>query len=77
LIRQALVGQVLRLVGGADTPAERHRQDVGLFGRDSAAWTVHGDFTSMMVSGNSAAAVDASSRRAGRGPTTIKFRIGR
>jgi uncharacterized protein (DUF2236 family) len=55
VIRQALVGQVLRLVGGgADTTAERRRQDVGLFGPNSAAWRVHGDFTSMMVGGVSA-----------------------
>lgn len=51
-IRAAIVGQVIRLVGGTgDDSVERNRRDVGLFGPDSACWKVHGDFTSMMVGG--------------------------
>ena len=54
-IRQAIVRQVLNLVGGkGDMPTERKRRDTGLFGPDSAAWKVHGDFASMMVGGISA-----------------------
>jgi len=51
-IRQAIVLQVRRLVGGTgDDTVERNRQDTGLFGPESACWKVHGDFTSMMVGG--------------------------
>jgi len=51
-VRQALVLQVRKLVGGTgDDTVERNRQDSGLFGPDSACWKVHGDFTSMMVGG--------------------------
>jgi uncharacterized protein (DUF2236 family) len=51
-IRRALVLQVRQLVGGTgDDTLERNRQDIGLFGPDSACWKVHGDFTSMMVGG--------------------------
>jgi uncharacterized protein (DUF2236 family) len=52
IVRRALVTQVRLLVGGTgDDTVERNRQDVGLFGPDSACWKVHGDFTSMMVGG--------------------------
>lgn len=52
LIRQAVVGQIRKLVGGTgDDSVERNRADTGLFGPDSACWKVHGDFTSMMVGG--------------------------
>ncbi len=51
-VRRALVSQVRLLVGGTgDDSVEQNRQDVGLFGPDSACWKVHGDFTSMMVGG--------------------------
>jgi uncharacterized protein (DUF2236 family) len=51
-IRQAIVLQVRRLVGGTgDDTVERNRQDTGFFGPESACWKVHGDFTSMMVGG--------------------------
>ncbi len=54
-IRQAIILQVRRLVGGdGDDSVERNRSDTGLFGPDSACWKVHGDFTSMMVGGISA-----------------------
>jgi uncharacterized protein (DUF2236 family) len=43
---------VRHVVGGAgDDTVERNRRDTGLFGPESACWTVHGDFTSMMVGG--------------------------
>lgn len=52
MIRDAIVGEVRRLVGGTgDDTVERNRADTGLFGPDSACWKVHGDFTSMMVGG--------------------------
>jgi uncharacterized protein (DUF2236 family) len=51
-LRQAVVDQVRRLVGGTgDDSVERNRADTGLFGPDSVCWKVHGDFTSMMVGG--------------------------
>ena len=51
-LRQAVVHQVRRLVGGTgDDTVERNRQDTGLFGPDSACWKVHGDLASMMVGG--------------------------
>lgn len=50
-IRQAIVGQVRKLVGAGDGSIEKRRYDAGLFGPDSACWKVHGDFTSMMVGG--------------------------
>ena len=54
-IRDVIVGQVRKLVGGDGTDAvERARRDVGWFGPGSACWKVHGDFTSMMVGGVSA-----------------------
>lgn len=51
-VRDAIVLQVRQLVGGTgDDTVERNRQDVGLFGPDSACWKVHGDLASMMVGG--------------------------
>ena len=51
-LQRALVAQVRHVVGGTgDDTVERNRTDTGLFGPASACWTVHGDFTSMMVGG--------------------------
>lgn len=55
LLRNAVVGQVRRLVGGTgDDSLERNRADTGLFGPDSVCWKVHGDLTAMMVGGMAA-----------------------
>lgn len=43
-----------RLVGAGDSTMRRPGDDAGLFGPDSAAWIVHGDFTAMMIGGISA-----------------------
>lgn len=52
LLRDAIVGQVRRLVGGTgDDSVERNRADTGLFGPESVCWKVHGDLASMMVGG--------------------------
>lgn len=51
VLRQAIVGQVRKLLGSGDGSIERRRYDAGLFGPESACWKVHGDFTSMMVGG--------------------------
>ena len=52
-LRDAISGQVLRLVGrrDGDTPFLESTADAGFFGPDSASWRVHGDFTSMMIGG--------------------------
>jgi len=51
-VRDAIVAQVRRLVGGTgDDSVERRRTDTGLFGPESVCWRVHGDLTSMMVGG--------------------------
>jgi uncharacterized protein (DUF2236 family) len=50
-LREAIVGQVRKLVGSGDATVEQRRMDAGLFGPDSACWKVHGDFASMMVGG--------------------------
>ncbi|MGA0607905.1 oxygenase MpaB family protein [Phenylobacterium sp. VNQ135] len=51
-LRQAVVDQVRRLVGGTgDDTVERNRADTGFFGPDSACWKVHGDLASMMAGG--------------------------
>jgi uncharacterized protein (DUF2236 family) len=52
-IRDAISGQVLRLVGrrSGDTPFLESTADAGFFGPESAAWRVHGDFTSMLIGG--------------------------
>ncbi|VCU69116.1 hypothetical protein PIGHUM_01176 [Pigmentiphaga humi] len=53
MIRERIEAQVLGLtglaLGGIDF--EQPAGDPGLFGPDSAAWRVHGDFTSMLVGG--------------------------
>lgn len=55
-IRQAIAGQVLRLVGrrSGDTPFLESTADAGFFGPESAAWRVHGDFTAMLIGGTTA-----------------------
>lgn len=52
-IRDAIQDQVHRLVGFGDGAVDLTRPagDDGLFGPDSAAWRVHGDFTAMMAGG--------------------------
>lgn len=52
-LRNAIVGQVLRLVGrsAGDTPFLVSEADAGFFGPESASWRVHGDFTAMMIGG--------------------------
>ena len=53
-LRSAIQGQVQALFGQADgnrIDLARPAGDPGLFGPDSAAWKVHGDFTSMMIGG--------------------------
>jgi uncharacterized protein (DUF2236 family) len=53
-LRSAIQGQVQALFGNTDTnriDLTRPPGDPGLFGPDSAAWRVHGDFTSMMIGG--------------------------
>jgi uncharacterized protein (DUF2236 family) len=55
-IRAAIAGQVLRLVGRreGDVPFLESTRDAGYFGPDSASWSVHGDFTSMLIGGTTA-----------------------
>jgi uncharacterized protein (DUF2236 family) len=55
-IRDAIAGQVLRLVGrrAGDTPFLESTADAGFFGPESAAWRVHGDFTAMLIGGTTA-----------------------
>jgi uncharacterized protein (DUF2236 family) len=53
-LRQAIARNVRRLVAspqGDAPPPDDPPGDAGWFGPDSAAWRVHGDFTSMMVGG--------------------------
>lgn len=52
-VRQAISGQIRQLLGSGDNVAaiEAARTDAGYFGPGSACWTVHGDFTSMMIGG--------------------------
>jgi len=55
--RTLIQRQVRRLFGSdpsAPPPPLSTSTDPGLFGPDSAAWRVHGDFTSMMIGGVSA-----------------------
>jgi len=65
-IRDAIAGQVLRLVGrrDGDTPFLESTRDAGFFGPDSACWKVHGDFTSMMIGGVTALLVQMLHPRA-------------
>jgi uncharacterized protein (DUF2236 family) len=52
IVRRAIRDQVHGLVGArASGVAPPPRRDDGLFGPGSAAWRVHGDFTSMMIGG--------------------------
>ena len=52
-LRDAITGQILRLVGrrDGDTAFLESTADAGFFGPDSACWKVHGDFTSMLIGG--------------------------
>jgi uncharacterized protein (DUF2236 family) len=53
-LRSAIQGQVQALFGNTDgnrIDLTRPPGDTGLFAPDSAAWKVHGDFTSMMIGG--------------------------
>ena len=53
-LRSAIQGQVRTLFGTTDAnqlDLTRPEGDEGLFGPDSAAWRVHGDFTAMMIGG--------------------------
>lgn len=50
-LRDTIKGHVHRLVGSGELDLSRPAGDDGLFGPASAAWQVHGDFTSMMVGG--------------------------
>ncbi|WP_240313650.1 oxygenase MpaB family protein [Sphingomonas carotinifaciens] len=50
-IRLAIRDQVRGLVGSGSVDLSRPPGDPGLFGPGSATWTVHGDFTAMMVGG--------------------------
>ncbi|MGR6330490.1 oxygenase MpaB family protein [Sphingomonas sp. XXL09] len=52
-IRDTIQAQVHRLVGFGDGGVDLTRPpgDHGLFGPESAAWRVHGDFTAMMAGG--------------------------
>ena len=50
-IRALLERQVHHLVGYGSGEIDLQRGDGGLFGPGSAAWKVHGDFTTMMIGG--------------------------
>jgi uncharacterized protein (DUF2236 family) len=50
-IRRILERQVHMLVGFGAREVDLEKGDAGLFGPRSAAWTVHADFTTMMVGG--------------------------
>ncbi|WP_267396305.1 MULTISPECIES: oxygenase MpaB family protein [unclassified Sphingomonas] len=55
-LRDTIQSQVHRLVGFGDGGVDLTRPpgDDGLFGPESAAWKIHGDFTAMMAGGVSA-----------------------
>lgn len=55
-IREGIEKQVHQLVGfgSGEIDLDRPAGDPGLFGPGSAAWRVHGDFTTMMIGGLSA-----------------------
>ncbi len=61
LLRRHIERQVLSLtglaLGGVDF--ENPPGDPGLFGPDSAAWRIHGDFTCMLIGGISALLLQA------------------
>lgn len=52
-IREGIERQVHQLVGfgSGEVDLDRPTGDLGLFGPASAAWKVHGDFTTMMIGG--------------------------
>ncbi len=54
MLRQALQHHIHQLVGFGSGEVDLDSGDAGLFGPGSAAWQVHGDFTTMMVGGVSA-----------------------
>ncbi|WP_271104055.1 oxygenase MpaB family protein [Pseudomonas tohonis] len=56
LLRTRIESQILSLTGASlgQIDLENPKGDPGLFGPDSMAWKVHGDFTSMMIGGISA-----------------------
>ncbi|WP_420142102.1 oxygenase MpaB family protein, partial [Sphingomonas sp.] len=49
--RHAIEAQIHRLVGFGTGDVDLDSGDAGLFGPESAAWTVHADFTAMMIGG--------------------------
>ena len=50
-MRETIRDEIHRLVGAGQMKLERAADDPGLFGPGSAAWAVHGDFSSMMIGG--------------------------
>ncbi|WP_294394447.1 oxygenase MpaB family protein [uncultured Sphingomonas sp.] len=50
-VRDRLQARIHRLVGFGSGEIDLDHGDAGLFGPESAAWTVHGDFTAMMIGG--------------------------
>jgi len=50
-LRRALERQVHQMIGFGSGEVDLDHGDAGLFGPDSAAWIIHGDFTAMMVGG--------------------------
>lgn len=53
-LRGALATRVRALVGSGEVDLTRPPGDDGLFGPESTAWRVHGDFSAMMIGGISA-----------------------
>jgi uncharacterized protein (DUF2236 family) len=51
MLRRAIGGRVRALVGAGEVDLVRPADDHGLFGPGSVTWTVHGDFTAMMIGG--------------------------
>lgn len=50
-MRDTIRDEIHRLVGAGQMDLARAADDPGLFGPGSVAWTVHGDFSSMMIGG--------------------------
>lgn len=50
-MRDTIRDEIHRLVGAGQMTIDRAPDDPGLFGPGSVAWTVHGDFSSMMIGG--------------------------
>jgi uncharacterized protein (DUF2236 family) len=61
LIKQLIIQQVRSIVNSGKSPTEflYPPGDPGLFGPDSVAWKVHGDFMSMMIGGISSLILQA------------------